>query len=364
MPAGVDLTPATENLGRDKLDKWTREDLQKVDEAVCCEFERASIVSKFLPIYKPPSPSKQAVPAERIERPSTSPNGDSDGAVPATMIESLRAIVGSGSQNPSGNGALSIDQERWVPLIEGSIPFVLSNEQYLDEAKSGTAVTLAARAANALAQFMDLTVLQGPTALQGRGDIRVSPSQAREQIEQTGLLGAAQASNQVEQIELLEERTEDRMYGEHTFAAVSRAYARLQGRGFYGPYACVLHHTEFADTFAPLEDTLIMPADRIRPLMSAGFYGTGTLPEGKGLVVSVGGRALDLALAIPGLTAFSRIDEHGRYWFRVYARFTVRIKEPLALVLLDFQSEPSRARTRKRRPRNASPQKPRPQNTA
>jgi uncharacterized linocin/CFP29 family protein len=78
-----------------------------------------------------------------------------------------------------------------------------------------------------------------------------------------------------------------------------------------------------------------MPADRIRPLMTAGFYATGTLPDHKGVMVSLGG-TMDVALAVHGATAFTLVDSAENRRFRVYERFTLRIKVPQALVLLDF----------------------------
>lgn len=103
----------------------------------------------------------------------------------------------------------------------------------------------------------------------------------------------------------------------------------------------MLFHEQYADAFAPLATTLIMPADRIRPLMSSGFYGTGTLPERRGIVLSIGGQTVDLAIGVAGATAYSRIDEFENRWFRVYARFALRIKDPRALVLLEFEEPPT-----------------------
>src|SRR5262249_2111390 len=76
------------------------------------------------------------------------------------------------------------------------------------------------------------------------------------------------------------------VYCENTFTAVSQAYGLLQGGGQYGPYALVLQTTPYADSYAPLQFTLILTADRINPLMTAGFYGTGTLPTGFAATVS------------------------------------------------------------------------------
>ena len=67
------------------------------------------------------------------------------------------------------------------------------------------------------------------------------------------------------------------IYGSNTFQVVSQAYSQLQALGHYGPYALVLHTIPYADTYAPIAD-LAVTADVIKPLMTAGFFGTGTLP--------------------------------------------------------------------------------------
>ena len=99
-----------------------------------------------------------------------------------------------------------------------------------------------------------------------------------------------------------------------------------------------------ADSYAPLPDTLIMPADRIKPLMTAGFYGTGTLPSNlptkvsfTGLLVSLGGNTMDLVVGLDATTAFMQQDTDGAYRFRVVERFALRVKDTTAIVRLEFQ---------------------------
>ncbi len=131
-------------------------------------------------------------------------------------------------------------------------------------------------------------------------------------------------------------------FGENTFGAVADAYSRLQsGDGLaqehYGLYALVLHHEPYADTYAPLRTTLIMPADRIKPLVTAGFYGTGTLPPLTGLLVSLGGNTMDIVVGMDVMTTFLQQDPDGRYRFRVYERFALRLKDSTAIMKLAFQ---------------------------
>ena len=72
--------------------------------------------------------------------------------------------------------------------------------------------------------------------------------------------------------------TQSGLYQEKTVAAVAKGYAILESLGEYGPFALVLHTVPFADAHSPLPTTLITPAEPIRHLMNAGFYGSGSLP--------------------------------------------------------------------------------------
>jgi len=173
------------------------------------------------------------------------------------------------------------------------------------------------------------------------------------------------------------------VYQEATVAAVAQAFAILQGKGQYGPYALVLQTTPFADAHSPLATTLITPAEPIRHLMTAGFYGTGTLPPYQksnappssgpvgaktpgqqtglptfisagnpsssiapvgytGLVVSLGGNTMDLVRGEMQdgedvIVRFEQKDVDGNYRFRVVERFALRLKDLTAVVMLAFE---------------------------
>jgi uncharacterized linocin/CFP29 family protein len=280
-PAGRMAPPAT-NLGREKLTEWDESVWGRIDDAVASELDRACVVTRFLPTVSPPSDDLE-VPADRID---------------------------------AVNGFLSIDKSKHLPLLELSEPFLLSKEQYHAENRKCTASTLASRAANRLARAIDIEIFQG---------------QANPNLVETA------KANHVVKVDQLANPTPGVLYGENSFAAVTKAYAFLQGENFYGPYALVASFKEFADAFAPLPTTLIMPADRIRPLMTAGFFGTGTLPKKTAIMLSTGGGTVDVARTIHAATAYTQQDDDENRRFRVYERFTVRIKVPEALVLLRYE---------------------------
>jgi len=82
----------------------------------------------------------------------------------------------------------------------------------------------------------------------------------------------------------------------------------------------------YADTFAPLPSTLVSPADRIKPLVVQGYVGSGALPPSTGILISVGGNTIDLALATDAAVDFMNVDGAGLSHFRVWERFALRVK--------------------------------------
>src|SRR5262249_39260404 len=127
-------------------------------------------------------------------------------------------------------------------------------------------------------------------------------------------------------------------WADNTLAAVADAYSRLQNKGHYGPYALALHTDPYADTYAPLATTLITPAEPIKALVTGGFYGTGTLPPLTGVLVSTGGNTMDRVVAVDAKIEFEQTDNRGRYLFRVYERFALRLKVSDAVIKLEFQA--------------------------
>jgi len=329
MPAPVTamMPNAAHNMGRDKV-HWSQDVWDRIDKAVHDEVMRTRVGQRFLPL-RPVIPRTTSVPFDSITLPTE--------AAPSLSVD---------------EGATTRLNEYWVEfsLTPAQVEHETGN---IMELGHSTAVTLATRAANILARAEDLVIFQGQNAIKRdalfAGNLTVH---SRGVPDDTGLLdldpdGARSTpplpGELVIPVPLKDAGVPD-VYGENTFRAVALGYARLQENGQYGPYALVLQTTPYADAYAPLPDTLILTADRLNPLMTAGFYGTGTLPfstEGEphfyGLLVSLGGNTMDLVVGLDATTAFMQQDTDGNYRFRVVERFALRLKDTSAVVRLEFQ---------------------------
>jgi len=282
------------NLGRQKLE-WSPEVWTRIDQAVHDEAKRTKVAAKFLPLYMA-MPGAFIVPADTT-----------------TVVQPL-----------------TIDEAAITPLVEILVEFALTPQQYEREPAIMTAVTLATRATNLLSQAEDLLLFQGN---QGLKDDVFKKNQVRHQSGDSGK-GLLNVAKQIIDVPPLTAGV--KKWGELTFEKVAEGYAALQNNGHYGPYALVLHTIPYADTYAPLASTLIMPADRIKPLVTAGFYGTGTLSDLTGVLVSLGGNTMDLVVGMDTITAFMQEDPQGRYLFRVYERFALRLKDESAVIRFNF----------------------------
>jgi uncharacterized linocin/CFP29 family protein len=323
------------NNGRDKL-PWSQEIWDRIDQAVHEECARTKIAEKFLPPHGPLDVGTLTVPSDTV-------------------------IV--------DRQTLTVNEAATTPIIELLVEFALTPQQVEREEELMTAVTLATRAANLLSQAEDVVLFQGQSAIDGSAGtqhplFRDNKVQARSGPAGSGLLNAATSDIQVVQVPALDSAERPQGWGENIFRAVAEAYSRLQsGEGLaqahYGPYALVLHFVPYADTHSPLEDeSVVITADRIKPLVmdmmygpasqsngqsdykhKTHFYGTGTLPFFRGLMLSLGGNTMDLVVGMPPTVAFLTEDADGDYRFRVYERFALRLKDPSSVIRLEFAEQ-------------------------
>jgi uncharacterized linocin/CFP29 family protein len=324
--------------GRSKI-PWSKDVWDRIDAAVALEVKRTRIAGRFLSIRQVP-PKTTSVPTD-----------------------SYGFKAGAGGVG----GIFGVDEGATVRLNEYYVEFELTPQQVDQEEGDfknlghSTAVTLATKAANILAQAEDLIVFQGQNASAAgpfaSGQVQMlTPNQPQD----TGLLNFVVGANvpgpgpltvapapliTVVPVPPLAPAVPGVIYGPNTFEGVAKAYSLLQAAGHYGPYALVLETIPYADSFAPLPATLTLTADRIKPLVTSGYFGTGTLPPNAppapvapyyGVLVSLGGNTMDLVTGIEPIAAFQQEDTTGNFRFRVLQRFALRVKDPTGIVILQF----------------------------
>jgi len=193
------------NVDPNQID-WTKDPFKSVNDAVVAEANRTAVGTKFLPVYGPVPSNQTSVPADSI-----------------TISQHV----------------MSVNETPTIPIIELMVPFKLTQSQY-DQEHLNTAVTLATRAANLLAQAKDLVFFQGngeATTHFFRDNPVVIGNGAALPSDLVALLNPPPPNTITVQPKANPNDSQTRKYGEHTSSAVGHAYSLLQSKGHYGPYS-------------------------------------------------------------------------------------------------------------------------------
>jgi hypothetical protein len=310
------------NLGHDKIPEWTADIWSSIDKAVADEHKLTAIAAQFL---TPPVP-----------------DGTMDGTVAADTV------------HVDEFGVLSVDESETRSILEIAVELTVRQSQVDKEEKMKTAEHLARAAANLIAKGEDLLIFQGLAALDDplfkskvlvlRQPKTKNPNSPVDSF----LFPSNKQTIPVEPVEI--EGNGHPIFGDNTFAAVAQGYALLQ-KHHYGRQALVLPPTIYADTYATRATTLEIPAitaDRIKGLIGPMFYATSALPDfdftsslsgqvAKGVLVAIDGETTDLVVQmIPTVEVVTQDAKSSDHVCSVYERFALRLKDPLAVVELDF----------------------------
>lgn len=249
--------------------------------------------------------------------------------------------------------AMIIKEGETKPFVVIYREFSLTNTQVMQEAELRTARTLAKMTAKELALAEDGYIFQlGDRDQRKRPrDIPVLASPAihadnwRKNLD-FGLLGEANPPNAndilvdrvAEPIVVNKAGDENQAeYGEETFKAVADGITKLVAKAQAPPYALFLPTAIYADTFVPPSPaSLVTTADRIKPLVEAGFYSSPVLPGKEGLLVALAGEPVKLFIGREATTEYLR-TEGDRYFFRVVERVQYVVRDPRSLILLRFE---------------------------
>jgi uncharacterized linocin/CFP29 family protein len=308
------------NAGKEKLN-WSDDIWGHINSAVHDETVRTKVAAKFLPLY-PVAATALTVPSDAVQ--------------------------------VQTNSILLVDEFDQTPIIEIYAEFALTKPQYDNEENLMTAVTLAIKAANLLSRAEDVLIFQGDAGIQEplfqSGAVKIRGAKLvngkfEKPFKIVGLLPAE--SDQQITVKPTEPSPDPKQnrYAENTFGGVAEGYSILQ-KTHYGRQVLILPTTPYADSFAPIRTTLIMPADRIKGLVDDRFYGTSSLPDTfddsgqpptpQGILVAIDGNTMDRVVGVDNVTAFTQVDGDQLYRFQVLERFALRKKDSKAVVSLSF----------------------------
>jgi uncharacterized linocin/CFP29 family protein len=303
---------------------WTEAQWNRVNSAITEEFTKASVAGACLPCYGPLGASMEAVSKQLFK------------------------------QNIANPSVIKVSDNETTPFWTIRAFVELNGQQVADE-NLASALFAFRRAANLLARTEDYIVFMGhvgtklPGALSlSSGTISSPPSRLEsiiynEELATRGLLTDDSAKAPNDHIAMKNHISIPKdpvpkgampigLYGKNLVKAIADAIARLEDNGYPGPFACVLGHDAFLEAHTPDQNSMVLPADRITPMLGGPLLRSGVVDPLHGIVASSCGESLDLVVATAPKAQFLNVNGDAKYVFRVYERFILRIKDPDAVI--------------------------------
>jgi uncharacterized linocin/CFP29 family protein len=287
--------------------KWTEAQWEKVQNAITEAFGKANVATSFLPCYGPLADSAEYVRDEHF----------------------------------SDTGAtVTVSDDRTLKLFNLTVTVKLSSEQVAEESLS-TALLAFRRAANTLAQVEDDIVFNGfgvkPTygavnQLTAPRQAKILRRQQQERLANDVVQGkhktsAALAIVNPATVPLVDDIQQQTDVGEALVNAVVKKLSELEDASHPEPFACILGTKLFEEAHRPVRNSMVLPADRITPILKGPLLRSGQMDSDTGIVVSLASNDIDLVIATPPKAQFLQVNGEAKYLFRVYTKFRLRLKD-------------------------------------
>ena len=297
---------------------WTEAQWNRVREAVLREWQRVRVRGSFLPTYTNLPPSSQVVPSETVQ--------------------------------PDG----SVNDSDTIRIVELSASISLSRQQVQEDDLSD-ALLLMRRAATALARAEDFVIFNGQESAKQRAagsrsgltafdysrfpNVDIDDGEPVSSAPVTSFLGdvnpGAGGLFFADASPLVFSKPKSSLVTD-----IATALLALQDDGYTNPNICVLGQGAFLAAQTPNAGSLVLPADRIEPMLGTKLIRASALDElqmgNRGILLSLAGDAMDLVIPVSATPTFTQVNDRGRYAFRVYERFALRVKDPSAVKAMTF----------------------------
>jgi uncharacterized linocin/CFP29 family protein len=390
---------------------WTEAQWNRVREEVLEAWQRVRVAGSFLPIYGPLPPSTQVVPSEVLK-----PDGTVDDRATAALIEIDLPVTLSRQQIWEEDLSSALLQfrrratqlgqlEDWF-IFNGTYPSIASidlSANALQFAKvsglpdyrpelaylnapdasqrariSGTPTPIAGASQSVQIEGMrqrnpgSLGLIEAPRVERLGAEAeraRQKAEEAKQEAEKAPLDEEAKrrAVEAEKQAVAAVQRTQQawdktKLNNDGLMQAIVNAINSLENNGYVAPYVCVFGLNAFEAAFTPINNSTVLPRDRIEPLIGRELLHASGIDipphrlndlykldrdewRSRGVLLSMANEPIDLALAAEATPEFRQVDLEGRYVFSVFERFALRIKDAEAIVPLTFET-PEEAKAR------------------
>lgn len=285
---------------------WTDEQWAMAQRIVQESARKARVASSFLPLVGPLPNGQASISALGMASKSTKP--------PHPFEAAQR---------------FEVDDEKALRFTRTACNVYLKAQQ-ADDPALGAARQMLSRAADIIGRLEDAVVFNGqpgeddPPARTG-GIPKVYTVRGGQKHD--GLLGGAG-----------QEAVDLARGGKDLVRAVIAGVQRLERRGHYGPFACVLGSELYKAANTPSRGSLVLPSDRITPFLEGGpLRRSSVVPRKKGVIVALAGSPVDLVVASDVHVSYVQLTLEPRFVLRVSERFVLRIKQTNATCRLEAQ---------------------------
>lgn len=279
---------------------WSDSQWSEISQIVKLESNKTSVAGAFLPCYGPLAKSTEIVRREHVLDVAEEP------------------------------AHIRVDDIETITLWTLSVHVQLKQQQLVEDNLAGAHLAFR-RAANLVARAEDAIVFRGLTkanpnedqlkAIGVPGQVRVTSGERA-----PGLVAAGGLKRGFKRGER-KAKLRGGYYGQALVQAMAEAVASLESDGHLGPFACVLGNAAFVQAQTPEPHSMVLPSDRMKPILDGPVLRCGTMYPNDVLVVSLAGDPIDLVVATEPTVQFLHLTDDARGVFRVYERFALRVKE-------------------------------------
>jgi hypothetical protein len=340
---------------------WTEAQWNRVHEEVLRAWQRVRVAGSFLPVYSSLPPSTQVVPSEVFN-----PDGTVDDQATAALLEislpvrltrqQVREEDLSSALLQFRRRATQVGQlEDWY-IFNGTYPKGGFPDEFTVNSRGKAEVPLYRPDLD----YVDDVVTSGWLVLKGAPKPIAASTTQRQGLllRNPGALGLIEGATEGHDGGGREQVQQQPLNNHGLMQALVDAKNLLEEHGHVAPYVCVFGRRPFQEAHEPVGESIALPRDRLEPLIGRELLHASAIDvpprsfqsypapsredwQKRGVLLSLADDAVDLAIAAEATPEFRQVDVQGRYVFSVFERFTLRIKDPDAIMPLNFTEQPT-----------------------